>query len=961
MARKRLKIQRFLQVVFGMRFAQRAFAQACRRHIRFAQSRHAQAAKITALYSRMKYGLVCVAAALTLPLHKLSQKATRHRVAIRCIFAFFVAFFIACTLTSPPAFPQLSPNGTNPEALVEQGRKLYETGQFSQAATILQQATAGFEAKGDKIGMAIALSNLSLAYEQLGQLETAYSNIEASLKILNATQESPQILAQILDIQANLQLKLGKAQQALETWKQAAHIYTRIDDKVGKIRSLINIAQAQQALGFYLQAKTTLEQVKKNLENQPDDIIKTTALRSLGDVLQLVGDLDKSLEVLQQSRDIAQRLQSPGEIGATLLSLGNGQIALGNRARTPEDTASEEKPTPLHCIKRTVSGEALKLYQQAAQSYEQAAATSPSPIGQIQAEMNHLSVLLELQKWSEAQKLSSDIQLKLTKIPPAQSAIYAQIKLANNLVCLKQFTNADVHAWTEIAQGLASAIQQAKTIGDSRSEAYGLGALGALYLENQDIANAVELTQQALILAQEIKAADIAYLWQWQLGHLLKIKGEEKGAIASYTEAVNNLKSLRKDLVALNPDVQFSFRDNVEPVYRQLVDLLLQPKSSNQEKLNQAREVIEALQLSELENFFREACLQAKVQKIDEIIDKTDSKAAVIYPIILKDRLEIILKLPNNSELGNFKTETTQTEIEINLDKLQQYLREPDRINDVKKLSQQVYGWLIQPLESELENSGVKTLVFVLDGYLRNIPMAVLYDEKQQKYLVEKYAIALAPGLQLIDPKPLQRGQLNALLGGVSEEREIEGRRFTSLANVTNELQEIKSEVPNSQQLVNQTFTGNNLQNQINSAPFSVVHMATHGQFSSNAEQTFILTWEELLKVKQFDNLLRSRDPSAPSAIELLVLSACQTASGDKRAALGLAGIAVRAGARTTLATLWSVDDESTAELMTKFYQELADAKVTKAEALQRAQLALLQKYEIPYFWAPYVLVGNWL
>jgi CHAT domain-containing protein/tetratricopeptide (TPR) repeat protein len=888
---------------------------------------------------------------------------------IRIILAFLAAFFIACGLTSLPAFPQLPQNQSNPEALVEQGRKLYETGQFSQAATILQQATAGFEAKGDKLGEAIALSNLSLAFEQLGQLETAYSYIQASLKILNATQESKQVLAQTLDIQGNLELQLGKAQQALETWKQAAHIYTRIDDEIGKIRSQINIAQAQQALGFYLQAKATLEQVEKHLENQPDTI-KATALRSLGDVLQLVGDLDKSLVLLQQSREIAQRLQSPTEITATLLSLGNAQIALGNRARTPEDTVSEEKPTPLHCIKKTVSGEALKLYQQAAQSYEQAAAISPSPIGQIQAKLNHLGVLLELQNWSEAQKLSSDIQLKLTKIPPAQSAISAQIKLANNLVCLKQFTSADVPSWKEIAQGLAEAIQQAKTIGDSRSQAYGLGALGALYMEAQDSAHATELTQQALILAQEINAADIAYLWQWQLGHLLKIKGENQGAIAtasrasaiaSYTEAVNTLKSLRSDLVALNQDVQFSFRDNVEPVYRQLVDLLLQPKSSNQQNLKQARSVIEALQLSELENFFREACLQAKPQQIDEIIDKTDSKAAVIYPIILKNRLEIILKLPNNSELSNFKTETTQTEVESNLDKLQQYLREPDKINDVNKLSQQVYSWLIQPLESELEKSGVKTLVFVLDGYLRNIPMAVLYDEKQQKYLVEKYAIALAPGLQLIDPKPLQRGQLNALIGGVSEEREIEGRRFTELANVRNELQEIQSEVPNSQQLYNQNFTQNNLENQINSAPFSVVHMATHGQFSSNAEQTFILTWSELLKVKEFDNLLRSRDPSASKAIELLVLSACQTASGDKRAALGLAGIAVRAGARTTLATLWSVDDESTAQLMSKFYQELADAKVTKAEALQRAQLALLQKYEIPYFWAPYVLVGNWL
>jgi tetratricopeptide (TPR) repeat protein len=295
------------------------------------------------------------------------------------LLAFFLAFAIACTLTSLPAFPQLPQNGSNPEALVEQGRKLYETGQFSQAATILQQATAGFDAKGDKLGEAIAHSNLSLVFQQLGQLETAYSHIETSLKILNATQASKQILAQTLDIQANLELQLGKAQPALETWKQANHIYTQINDEIGILRSQINIAQAQQALGLYLQAKATLEQVEKHLENQRDSI-KVTALRSLGDILQLVGDLDKSINFLQQSREIAQRLQSPTEIGATLLSLGNAQIALGNRARSPEDTVSEEKPTPLHCIKKTVSGEALKLYQQAAQSYEEAAAISPSPI-----------------------------------------------------------------------------------------------------------------------------------------------------------------------------------------------------------------------------------------------------------------------------------------------------------------------------------------------------------------------------------------------------------------------------------------------------------------------------------------------------------------------------------------------------------------------------------------------------
>jgi CHAT domain-containing protein len=238
--------------------------------------------------------------------------------------------------------------------------------------------------------------------------------------------------------------------------------------------------------------------------------------------------------------------------------------------------------------------------------------------------------------------------------------------------------------------------------------------------------------------------------------------------------------------------------------------------------------------------------------------------------------------------------------------------------------------------------------------------MAVLYDQQQQKYLIEKYAIALTPGLQLVDPKPLQQVQLNVLTAGVSEKQLVNGREFAALPNVTRELQRIQSEVSTSEVLFNQTFTPTNLQNELKSAPFSVVHLATHGKFSSNPEETFILTWDNLLKVKNFDNLLRQSDSSGSGTIELLVLSACKTAEGDTRAALGLAGVAVRAGARSTLATLWSVDDESTTELMSQFYRDL-NSGVTKAEALRQAQLAVFAKEERPYFWAPFVLVGNWL
>ena len=238
--------------------------------------------------------------------------------------------------------------------------------------------------------------------------------------------------------------------------------------------------------------------------------------------------------------------------------------------------------------------------------------------------------------------------------------------------------------------------------------------------------------------------------------------------------------------------------------------------------------------------------------------------------------------------------------------------------------------------------------------------MGVLYDKKQQKYLAEKYAIALTPGLQLLDPKPLQQVQLNTLTAEVTEERFIEEQNFPPLQNVVRELESIQAEVPKNEELLNQKFTETNLQKELQSVPFSVVHIATHGEFSSDPDKTFILTWDKLLKVKEFDNLLRISDQRRTSSIELLILSACKTAEGDKQAALGLAGVAMRAGARSTLATLWSVDDEITADFMSQLYREL-NAGVNKAEALRRAQLAIFANEKRPYFWAPYVLVGNWL
>lgn len=837
-------------------------------------------------------------------------------------------------------------NPTETYSLVQQSQALYEVGQFMEAVQVLRKVANEFTANNDSLNEAITLSNLSLAYQKLGQWQEATEALTQSIKLLqtlkdsNSSQEQSQIFAQALDVQGNLELARGQTEAALGTWQEAAKIYQQLDDTSALIRNRINQAQAMQALGNYLQAHKTLILVQGILQKQPDSSLKATGLQSLGNVLRGLGYLNDSHKILEESYSVARKVGDAIAQSNALLSLGNtaraqayAQVSLGNSNSADDYTKT-----------------AIQYYQQAVQI---ASATSTV---RLQAELNLLRLLVEQKKISTAKALLSQIQSQINNLPPSRTAVNYRINFAQSL---SKMIQNEVQP-KDIAQMLAQAVEIAKSLKDERSESYAIGTLGELYEQSGQLSDAKGLTQQALVKAESIDAQDIAYQWHWQMGRIFQKQSNIPAATAAYNRAYNALKSLRNDLVAINPDVQFSFRESIEPVYRQYVDLLLQLEENTQKSdhLLQARQVIESLQLAELDNFFRSPCLLPRVG-LDQLVEKEKS-TAVIYPIILDNRLEIITRLPGQDTIYHNTTKISKNVLEKTVEQLQKDLPIASREPDVKQYSQQLYDWLIKPIEANLATQEIKTLVFVLDGALRNIPMAILYDKQQQKYLIENYAISLTPGLQLVDPKPLQNVQLNVLVAGVEQERLIEGQSFSKLSNVTQELKQVQSSVKKSKQLLNQDFTQTNLEKQIQSSPFSVVHLATHGQFSSDVKQTYILTWDKLLKVRELDNLLRTRGESRPETIELLVLSACKTATGDKRAALGLAGVAVRAGARSTLATLWTIDDESTSEFMGELYRQL-DAGVTKAQALQRAQLAILAKENRPYFWAPYVLVGNWL
>jgi CHAT domain-containing protein len=859
----------------------------------------------------------------------------------------FIIFFNITNSTQAKATLPPSPSSisSNVSVLVQQGKDHYQIGRYNEAIAVWEQARESLIKQDDELNQAVVSTNLALAYQQLGKWDLTNKAIAESLSILNqaastsnSTSKTQNILllAQALNIQGSLLLSQGKAEEALDVWQQANTFYEKLKDTTGVTQTLLNQTQAMRMMGFYRRTKVTLEKVNKILENQPDSPLKIAALVNLGDTLRVSGDLKTSQEVLQESLKLAEKLNSPSDITTALLSLGN-------TARSAQQ-----------------SNQALNYYQKAITT------SPPASTTKLQAELNKLRLLIETDKYKDAEAFIPQIQSQLENLTPNRTSIYARVNFVQSLIKLRSRNlitetqeNTSINTSTpQLVKILAIAVQHAKAIGDNRTESYALGYLGELYEKNQQYDEAKKLTEKALeLLIQIPNAADIAYRWQWQLGRLLKTEDKLDEAIIAYSEAVKNLGSIRNDLVASNLDVQFSFRESVEPVYREFVSLLLTPKLTKGEKeveqknLKKAREVIESLQLAELDNYFREACLTAHPEQIDQI----DPQAAVIYPILLSDRLEVVVSVPKQP-LHHYPTIIPQSDAEKIFEKMLKSMRRTSLGNERLQIAKQVYDLIIKPAESDFANNNIKTLVFVLDGALKNIPIAALYDGKQ--YLMEKYSLALTPGLQLLAPHPLEKQRLKLLVGGLSESRQ----GFVSLPGVEAEIKEIKSEI-SSQVLFNQSFTSQKLQKQIDNASYPIVHLATHGQFSSNPENTFVLTWDNRIDVKELGELLKSREQDNRIPIELLVLSACQTADGDKRAALGLAGVAVKSGARSTLASLWPVDDQSTSLFMAQFYSELTKSTVTKAEALRRAQIALIKQLEFqhPYYWAPFVMVGNWL
>lgn len=807
--------------------------------------------------------------------------------------------------------------------LVRDGIEQYKAGKFNEAIALWQQVLPQIKEAQDK---AAVYTNMALAYRQIGQVT-----------------------------------------EAIAQWEQAIQIYQRQDDEV-RHRQLPKLlteqAQAYNDLGQHRRAITLVQSALELARQTPDLRAQAAALGTLGNAYWALGNYEQALETHQASLQIARQL-NPDYIATSLNNLGNVYISRSQRYLYQANTARVEGDNKQNA---RLTQLAQKEITAARSAFEQSLRESQAlgGIAQVKAllNLNRLLEQLPSPEWAAIAKNRQQALALVETLPNSRDKVYALINLAESFRRQALAERAG-RSSSEALRLLSKAIAIARSIGDRRAESFALGSLGQIYQLAGQTSEAMELTQQAQLAAQQVNAVQSLYRWQWQAGRLLKATGKTKDAIASYEQAIATLQSIRSNLLVANTNLQFDFRDSVEPVYRELMQLLTQPSGVNSQEqqttnLSKVIDILELLKLAELQNFFGDECVEIAKANVESEVSLVDAGAVVIYSVILSDRTEMIVRLPGG-QLTSHTVLIKQEQLQQEINQLRHFL-EKRSTEEYLIPAQKIYDTLIRPLEPNLKAVNPKTLVFIQDGVLREVPMAALHDGQQ--FLIKKYAIATTPSLSLTTRTAAVQDYSGALIMGLTVERPP----FRALANVRAEVEGVQA-ILGGTKLLDREFTLATLRSQLQKKSYPVVHIATHGKFGVDTASTFLLSFDSRITLEQIDEVLRAQNLEAGNSrrsqqpLELLTLSACQTAAGDNRAALGIAGVAVRAGVRSALASLWNINDQATVPLIEEFYTQLRLPNVTKAEALQKAQLKMIAdiEYSHPAVWSPFILIGNWL
>lgn len=849
--------------------------------------------------------------------------------------------------------------------LVQQGVQSYQLVKLQDAIKYWQEALNIYQKNNNRANEAVVLENLARAYQQIGQLDKSIAHWDKVIAYYRQAGNRQQVGRMLIE-QSQVYNSLGQPRKAIALL-------------CGVLQGEPEQEQSKAVEKSVCQEESAL-QIARSLQ---DKIGEAGALGSLGEAYRMVGYYDRAIDYLNRAEKIAPK----GYDFLVLNSLGNAYVSRAQRWALRADSARQSQVPKANEFEQQSKSDYQAALNKFQSSFDKAGEQS-NQFAQIRAVMNLIQFYYRTQ--AEQAKVDKAVEKALAlleKLPDSTSKVYITVDLANLPVVTERLTSPltqPLHQRQlpdEQAKALLEdAVKIAQNLQDYRSESFANGALGHFYECHQEYNKALELTLEALWQAdQNLLAKDSFYLWQWQAGRIFRAQENKSEAVKAYQQAFDTLEEIRSDILEADKDLQFDFRDVVEPLYRELAQLRLESAlllpvkaETRKEQLTSALKTIDSLKQAELQNYFGNDCVRAAISNSKNVDEFLKEDTAVFSSIVFDDRTAILLTLPNGNKQLEWIDEKREV-LEKDIKEFRQSVIDGViTISDVeiKQKAQNLYNKIFGKfnLTVDLARDKIKTLIFIQDSFLRSIPMAALYDGKQ--YLIEKYAIANTLSLSLAAPKKLNRQESKALILGVTTKAKVDEKEYPVLPEVKSEINKVKKEFPGSISLVNNNFNLNTLEKELGKTVYPIIHISTHAQFGTIAENTFLVAGNNnKLTIKQLETALRGAYGSSNS-IELLTLTACQTAVGDDRATLGLAGVALQVGVKSALATLWSVNDESTFDLISEFYTNLSNSGMSKAEALRQAQIRLInakkipgvnKQYDNPAYWAPFILSGNWL
>ena len=874
-------------------------------------------------------------------------------------------------------------------------------GQYPKALEFYQQALAIHTEIGNKMGEGASLSNIGLAYHHLGQYPKALEFYAQALAIRTQISDKPgegTTLNSIGGVYSNI----GQYPKALEFYQQALAIRSQIGDKAGQGTTLSNIGVVYDKLGQYPKALEFYEQALAIHTQIGDKAGQGTTLNNIGVVYINLGQYPKALEFSQQALAIRTQIGDKAGQGQTLNNIGAVYISLGQYPKALEFyqqalAISREigymaaQGTTLNNIGEVY--DKLGQYPKALEFYQQALAIhieignqagegeTLNNIGAVYSNLRQYSKALEF--FQQALAISREIGDKAvegTKLSNIAFLLETQNQPELAIVFFKQSVN--------VTEGIRKDL---RVLPKEQQQSFTETVAGT-YRRLADLL----LKQDRVLEAQRV--LDLLKVQELE-DYLRNVRGNndtaqglpnlppEQQTWTSYEAILNKAMEIGKELTQLRQIKPENRTAKQEQRIAQLVNV-------QQKIVEDFNKFIESPEVSALVQQLNPKARKADlVNNLDEFIGLQDNlknlqqKAVLLYPLLLDDRIELILTTPDSPPIRR-TVSVPKKQLNQTIAAFRSALQNP--ASDAKPPAQQLYNWLIKPLEAELKAADAQTIIYAPDAQLRYIPLAALYDGQQ--WLVQRYRINNITAASLTDLNTKPQPQMQVLAGAFATGRYSfkvgeQSFDFSGLPFAGTEVENLAKTVPTTTKFIDKAFTPQVTVPKMDD--YTVVHLATHAAFVvGTPDDSFIL----------FGNgdriTLRDIQTWSLKNVDLVVLSACETGLGGKlgngEEILGLGYQMQRAGARAAIASLWTVDDGGTQALMNAFYGNLKKGNTTKAEALRQAQITLItgnstalgkdrgsvepeprnstpvppqvtNRLSHPYYWAPFILIGNGL